>query len=50
MPTYIQLVYPGHVEIQVVNGAFQFQLALLVDIPNRPNIDAILRLVFAVVT
>ena len=49
MPTYIQLLYLGHVEIQVVNGAFQFQLAL-VDVPNRPNIDAILRLISAVVT
>ena len=27
MPTCIQLVYLGHVEMQLVNGAFQFQLA-----------------------
>ena len=51
MPTYIQLVYLGHVKMQLVNGAFQFQLAsVALDIPNRPNIDVILRLISAVVT
>ena len=49
MPTYIQRVYLGHVEMQLVNGAFQFQLAS-VDIPNRPNVDVILRLISPVVT
>ena len=31
MPTHIQLVYLGHVKIQLINGAFQFAS---VDITN----------------
>ena len=46
MPTYIQLVYFGHVKIQLVKGSFQFAS---VAIRNGPNIDVGRRLFSTVV-